>query len=99
MPTASARPPKVMILIVWPRAERQISDVVMASGMETATISVGRQLPRKSRIMAAVSAAAMSPSRTTPLIAELTKTDWSDTGLTVRALGKPAAICGSIALT
>jgi len=45
------------------------------SGIEIVMISVERQLPRNSRIMSPVSAAAMTPSRTTPLIAALTKTD------------------------
>ena len=37
--------------------------------------SVDRQLPRNSRIIRLVSAAAIAPSRTTPAIAALTKTD------------------------
>ncbi|MNR53142.1 hypothetical protein D3C85_1731010 [compost metagenome] len=45
------------------------------SGMVMAMISVARQLPRKSRIMAAVRHAAISASCSTPSIAEVTKTD------------------------
>ena len=52
------------------------------SGIETRTISVERQLPRKSSIMMPVSPAAMIASRTTPSIAPFTKIDWSKRGLT-----------------
>ena len=45
------------------------------SGMEMAMISVLRQLPRNSRIMRAVSRAAMTASRTTPEMAPRTKID------------------------
>jgi len=44
---------------------RTLSEQRMESGMETAIITVERQLPRKTRIMRPVSAAAISPSRTT----------------------------------
>ena len=45
------------------------------SGIEMQTISVLRQLPRNSRIISPVSTAAISASRSTPLIAARTKTD------------------------
>ena len=48
MPTASARPPSVMMLIVSPSALSTISEVSTESGIETAMISVLRQLPRNS---------------------------------------------------
>ena len=51
IPTASARPPSVMMLMVSPSALRTMIDVRIESGMETAMISVLRQLPRNSRIM------------------------------------------------
>ena len=69
MPTASARPPSVMMLIVSPSALSTMSDERIDSGIETAMMSVLRQLPRKTRIISAVRQAAMSASRTTPLIA------------------------------
>jgi hypothetical protein len=71
----------------------------MESGMVTAMIKVARQFARKSRIINPVKAAAINASRTTPLTAALTKTDWSDTGWIPSAFGRPAAICGSIDLT
>ena len=42
-------------------------EVRIESGIEMQTISVLRQLPRNSRIMSAVSNAAMLASRTTPV--------------------------------
>ena len=71
MPTASASPPSVMMLMVSPSAARQMIEVRIDSGMEIAMISVLRQLPRNSRIMSAVSAAAITASRTTPEMAAL----------------------------
>ena len=65
MPTASARPPSVITLIVWPSTDSAVSELSTASGIETVMISVERQLPRKTRIMKPVSAAAIRPSRTT----------------------------------
>jgi hypothetical protein len=75
IPTASAKPPSVMMLIVWPRALKAMIDTRMESGIETAMIRVLRQLPRNSRIMAAVRQAAISASRTTPPIAARTNKD------------------------
>lgn len=75
IPTASARPPSVMMLIVWPSADSASSDVSTASGIDTAMISVARQLPRNSRIINAVRHAAISASRTTPWTAAFTNTD------------------------
>ena len=43
--------------------------------MEIMTTIVERQEPRNSRIISAVSAAAMAPSRTTLATADLTNTD------------------------
>ena len=53
MPTASARPPSVMMLMVSSSAESMISEHRIDSGMETAMMSVERQLPRNTRIMIA----------------------------------------------
>ena len=47
----------------------------MASGIETRMMSVERQLPRNSRIIKPVSAAAMAPSRSTASTEDLTKAD------------------------
>ena len=50
MPTASARPPRVMMLMVSPSADRQQIEARIDSGIEIVMISVLRQLPRNSRI-------------------------------------------------
>ena len=48
---------------------------MMDKGMETAMMTVERQLPRKRKIITLVKAAAIAPSMATPLIAERTKID------------------------
>ena len=75
MPTDSARPPRVMMLMVSPSAERQATEARIDSGMEIVMIRVLRQLPRNSRISSPVRPAAMMPSRMTPPIAARTNTD------------------------
>jgi hypothetical protein len=75
MPTASASPPSVMTFRVWPSAHSTIAENRIDSGIEITTVSVERQLPRNIRIMSAVSAAAISASRTTPSIDARTKID------------------------
>ena len=75
MPTASARPPSVMMLSVSPSAERIAIEPRIDSGIDVAMMTVDRQLPRKIRIIRLVSAAAITPSRTTLLTAPLMNTD------------------------
>ena len=75
MPTARARPPSVITLIVSPITESMVTENRMASGIDTVMIRVERQEPRKIRIRMPVSPAAMRPSRTTPITADLTNTD------------------------
>ena len=47
MPTASASPPRVMMLMVSPRKPSTMTEARIDSGIETAMMSVLRQLPRK----------------------------------------------------
>jgi hypothetical protein len=61
----------------------------MASGIEVAMI-VERHEPRNSRIIRLVSAAAITPSRTTPETAAFTNSDWSDSRSTFRPSGRSA---------
>ena len=96
MPTASASPPSVITLIVSPSALSTTSDVAIDSGIEIHTISVDRHDPRNSRIINPVSAAAMHASRTTSLIDDRTKIDWSNSGVIFK-LPSPAVNCGIIA--
>ena len=54
------------MLIVSPSALSTMIELRIDSGIETAMISVLRQLPRNSRIISAVRHAAISASRSTP---------------------------------
>ncbi len=99
MPTARANPPSVMMLIVSPRAERIRSDIRIESGIETAMISVLRQLPRKSRIISPVRHAAMRASLMTPLMEARTKRDWSATGVIVRFGGSESFVSAIVSRT
>ena len=95
MPTARARPPRVMMLIVSPSMLSAITEERIESGIDTAMMTVLRQLPRKSRIMAAVRQAAITASRITPLTAARTKTDWSARSWIFRAGGRVGITRGS----
>ncbi len=70
----------------------------MASGMDTAMITVERQLPRKIRIITDVSRLAMTPSRATEVIASLTNTDWSFICDIFSDGGRVSSISGKIPL-
>jgi len=93
IPTASASPPSVMILMVSPSAARQAMEARIDSGMETKIMRVLRQLPRNSRIINPVRHAAIVASRTTPEMAPRTKIDWSPMGWIFNS-GTAARICG-----
>jgi hypothetical protein len=75
MPTASAKPPSVMVLSVSPPIPISSTAVMIDKGMAARIITVNRQLPRNSRIMSAVSAAAMAPPISTLLSAAFTNID------------------------
>jgi hypothetical protein len=75
MPTASARPPSVITLMVSPSPHSTAIEASTDSGIDTVMISVLRTEPKNSRIIRPVSAAAMMPSRTTPFTAARTNTD------------------------
>jgi hypothetical protein len=87
IPTASASPPSVMILSVSPTADSMMMAPRIDSGIETAMMTVERQLPRNSRIIRLVRQAAITPSLATPPIALRTNTDWSPTKLIFRLSG------------
>ena len=59
MPTASARPPSVMTLMVSPSTDSAVTEARIASGIEMVMIRVERQLPRNIRIISPVRAAAI----------------------------------------
>src|ERR1700719_1800271 len=75
IPTAKANPPRVIILIVSPRALSATIEQRMESGIETQIIKVLRQLLKNRRIINAVKHAAIMASRITPWIEALTKID------------------------
>src|SRR5580704_15009637 len=98
MPTASARPPSVMTLIVSPSSDSAVTDARMASGIETVMIRVERQLPRNNRIIIPVNAAAIAPSVITLDTALVTNTDWSPTAVSFRLDGSVCTTLGSSCL-
>ena len=87
------------MLIVSPSALSTMIELRIESGIDTAMITVLRQLPRNTRIINAVRQAAISASRSTPEIDACTNTDWSASGLISSSGGSPAAIFGSRFLT
>jgi hypothetical protein len=99
MPTASARPPSVMMLIVSPSALSTMIELSTDSGIDTAMISVLRQLPRNTRIISAVRQAATTASRNTPWIDARTNSDWSASGFTSRFGGSPGSTLATAAFT
>ena len=92
IPTARARPPRVIRLMVSPTALSAAIEDRIERGIDIAMMTVLRQLPRNSRIMMAVRQAAMSASRTTPVMAPRTKIDWSPSNRICRS-------CGSVFFT
>ena len=70
-------------------------DVRIESGIETAMITVLRQLPRKMRIISAVRHAAITASRSTPVMDAFTKIDWSASGLMSSSGGRLFSMIGS----
>ena len=66
------------------------------NGIEIAMISVDLQLPRNTRIITAVSAAAITASRITPCTAARTKMLWSDSGVIFSCGGTVLATRGNI---
>ena len=74
-PTARAKPPKVIRLIVCPARNRPARLAPMDNGMVTATRKVLRQLPRKTRIINDTRMDETTTSRRTLFTAARTKTD------------------------
>ena len=77
MPTASARPPSVMMLIVWPAPQSATTAASSANGIVTTTIAELRQSRRNSRTIRPVRSAPRIASRSTALSAPATLPDWS----------------------
>ncbi len=88
-----------MMLIVSPSALSVMIEQRIDSGIETAMMSVLRQLPRKTRIMNAVRHAATMASRSTPLMAARTNSDWSFCSLICRPSGSVGIIFAIVVLS
>ena len=72
MPTASASPPSVIRLMVWPVSQSASSDASNDSGIVMTTTSALRQSRRNSRTISPVSSAPSMPSSVSPAIAPVT---------------------------
>ena len=99
MPTASARPPRVMMLSVSPNRASRAIEPRMASGIEVAMMMVERQLPRNSRIIRLVSTAATTASKATPVTALSTNSDWSPSSARLRFSGSVLRSSATLSLT
>ena len=86
-PTASARPPSVMMLIVCPVAHSNTTAASSANGMFSTTISALRQSRRNNSTIRPVSSAPSSPSVTRPRIEFVTYGDWSNSSRTSTSSG------------
>ena len=93
---ASANPPSVIRLMLWPVTRSPMMPARMESGIETDTITVERQSPRNKRIISDTRIEEMIASRTTLVTAARTNTDWSKSSLSSMPLGAAASIWGSI---
>ena len=101
-PIASARPPSVIRLMVWPVRNRPATPAAIDSGIDSDTITVFRQLPRKIRIISETRIDDRMASWTMLSTAPCTNTDWSKSSLSSRPSGAVAWTSGRmsrIALT
>ena len=83
-PIASARPPSVIRLMVWPVRNSPTMPAKIDSGIEIETITVFRQLPRNTRIISETRIDEMIASWTTFSTAARTNTDWSKSSFSSR---------------
>ena len=98
IPTARAKPPRVMMLMVSPIACNTRIDEKIDRGMEMAIMVVIRQLPKNNKSIKAVKSAAIKASWITPFTAALTKIDWSLKKLVSIPLGAKAITVGNFSL-
>ena len=99
MPMASARPPRVIRLIVCPVSHSAIRAPHKANGMFRTTTMTLRQSRKNSSTIRPVSPAPMSPSVTTVHIDLVTVGDWSNSKLTEMSSGRTACMLGRAFLT
>ena len=96
---ASARPPRVMRLIVWPVSQRATSAPQIANGMLRTTTMTLRQSRRKTSTISPVRTAPRAPSVARLRTALVTVGDWSNSKLTLMSSGSTACILGRASLT
>jgi hypothetical protein len=88
-----------MTLMVCPSQDRTRMELRIERGIESATMSVERQLPMNIRTAAPASTAAMAISTTTSPIDALTNSEASLSGVMVTPWGRALSNAGSLALT
>ena len=98
IPMASVNPPSVIRLMVSPIALSKMIELRIDKGMEMAMMQVLRQLPKNSKMSAAVRQEAITASCSTLSMAALTKMDWSNIVAMLRPSGAPLAISGILDL-
>ena len=96
---ASARPPRVIRLIVCPVSHSATSAPQSAKGMLSTTTITLRQSRRKSSTISPVSTAPSAPSVTRLRTALVTVGDWSNSKLTLMSSGRTACMLGRAFLT
>ena len=89
-PIASARPPSVIRLMVWPARNSPATPAAIDSGIDSDTITVFRQLPRKIRIISETRIDDRIASWMMLSTAPCTNTDWSKSSLSSRPSGAVA---------
>ena len=94
-PMASARPPSVIRLIVWPVRNRPTMPAKIDSGIEAQTITVLRQLPRNTQDHQRHQDRGDDRLAETFSIAARTNTDWSKSSFRSSPFGAAALISGS----
>ncbi len=99
LPTATASPPRVRMLIVTPVICITTRAVRIDSGMLIAATTVARRLSRNRKIVMIANSAPRPPSRSRPSRDSLMKTDRSWTVVIVSWSACSAAISASLALT
>ena len=97
VPTATARAPRVMMLMVRPETPMTVSAVKMDSGMLTAATSVERRLSRNRKMVRTANRAPRRPSRTRPSRDSLMKSAVFEMVFTSMASGCSASIAANAA--
>ncbi len=98
-PTATARPPSVMMFRLIPAICMTTSAVRIESGMLIAATIVDRRLNRNRKIVTIAKTAPRPPSRSSPSVDSVMKSDRSETMVTCIVSAWRAAISSSLERT